>query len=307
MWGRTPARAEPFTGREDVQADFQLFARVATAIAQMIDKPAPAARSERSPFPSFRAERSHSDALLVQGGQLWGQVRSTGQEVLWMMQFVQRCCFTPSSLAAGACYLMRLVGSGRVEFTARTWRSVVLTCMVLAEKYLEDHYVHPLHVRTVFNSMGGGRSPHECTLLELQLFRLLGTQLKVDADEWQQVCFRIGSAQCGVPCQRIFIERPCPASLAPFRWPKRGGLMPLGDLKRAASEVSMTASTVSNTPAHSENGEVLQACWPGFLPGLFAPAQPVPMPRPAPVHACPFGHLPGQMPIRQNVGLPLFF
>jgi len=301
---------KPFTEREDVAADFALFSRIATAIAQMIDKPAPAARMERSPFPSFRAERSQGDALLIQGGHFWGaQVRNTGQDVMWMMQFVQRCCFTPSSLAVGACYLMRLVSSGAVEFTSRTWHSVFLTCMVLAEKYLEDHYVHPLHVRSVFGAMGGRRSPSECTQLELLFLRLLGTRLKVEQDEWKRVCFGVGSAQLGLPCQRVFVERPCPASLAPFRWPKRGTLLPVCDLKRAASEASMTASTVSNTPAHSENGEVLQSCWPGFLPGFFQPARPVPMPRPAPrvpAHACPFGHLPGQ-PVRRNVGLPLFF
>jgi len=165
------------------------------------------------------------------------------QDIVFLARLSQKCCFSLTTLVGALDLLLRLYEHPSINFHASTWRSVLVTCLILSEKMWEDNFVHPMHIIGQYNGYCPGQCSHskrDYMFMQLAVVEALGWRTSMSltryhslvaavmATEVPSCIFRVLSSQS----QAVLIPRPLPA-------------LPKMVLRRPGSSAS-TASSLSN-------------------------------------------------------------
>lgn len=71
----------------------------------------------------------------------------------FLAEFVQKCCFSLTTIMGAFYYISRLRESGHIRFHEASWRSLFIVACLLSEKMWEDNFVHPHHIMNQFAAL----------------------------------------------------------------------------------------------------------------------------------------------------------
>jgi hypothetical protein len=133
----------------------------------------------------------------------------------FLLDFCRMSCVSLISLVGSLVYVSRAVKSRQIRFHPTTWRLVWTTAVTLSEKFWEDNYVAPSHLRGTLQRFNVDLSSTGFLELQQTLFRILKWQLDIPPEEFHPLMTGLlgrvdPRVQALLPVQACFTPRPLP-------------------------------------------------------------------------------------------------
>jgi len=105
----------------------------------------------------------------------------------FVLEFCRLSCVSLITFVASVVYLTRAVKSGQIRILPSSWRLLWVTSITLAEKFWEDNYVAPSHLRSTLQQFDVHLSAREFLVLQQALFKALEWKLDIPVPEFHSL------------------------------------------------------------------------------------------------------------------------
>ena len=178
------------------------------------------------------------------------------QDIVFLARLTQKCCFSLTTIVGALDILLRLYEKPSICFHASTWRSLLVTCLILSEKMWEDNFVHPMHIIGQYNTYCPGQFSHskrDFLYMQLAIVEALEWRTNMNLTRYHSLVAAVMATEVPVCIYRVLssqsqaslIPRPLPA-LPKMILPASQRRPPLVRTGSAASTTS-SASTSGGT------------------------------------------------------------
>jgi hypothetical protein len=133
----------------------------------------------------------------------------------FVYDFCRISCVSLITFVGSVVYLMRAVKLSQIRILPSSWRLLWVTAITLAEKFWEDNYVAPSHLRNTLQQFDVGLSAGDFLVLQQALFKALKFKLDIPVAEFHSLMSSLlNSADPRVrrlvPGGNCFTPRPLP-------------------------------------------------------------------------------------------------
>merc|ERR1719487_2159035 len=124
-------------------------------------------------------------------------------------------CVSLITFVASVVYLIRAVKLGQIRLLPSSWRLLWVTSITLAEKFWEDNYVAPSHLRSTLQQFDVQLSAGDFLVLQQALFKALKWKLDIPVSEFHALMTSLLNnadprVRRLVPVGNCFTPRPLP-------------------------------------------------------------------------------------------------